>query len=105
MTSDQNEEEQKNTWWDIHKCDKQIACLDRKILREIDAMRDTLKHFDGKTLTANQGHLCWRSAADEIPSYHTLDRNPNVTVLVESLEEREEVTAKRDELQKIFDRM
>lgn len=68
-------------------------------------MREVLKHFDSETLTANEGRLCWQSPTDEIPTYHALKRNPNVTDLVEALEERDQVKSKRDELQKIFDRM
>ena len=102
MTRDEQDQLKKDTLWEIHLADREIACLDRKMASIFEAMREVMDAADKGSLGAAGDNLVWRK---EGKTPEQLRGFPASADLVETVDRLERARDRRDELQRSFDRM
>lgn len=102
MTQDEQVALKKDTLWDIHLADKEIACLERRATIILDAMREIVELWSDGTLTARDGHF---AARQNDKGLRRLATDPDMSALIGTLQDLAAARLRRDKLQHSFDRM
>ena len=103
MTRDEQAQLKKDTLWDIHLADKEIACLERKVGRAMEAMQEACAAHEDGSLGAAGERLVRRRTDESTPE--TLPRLPAPSDVVSTVSDLQRARQRRDKLQAAFDRM
>ncbi len=100
MTEDEKTQIKKDKLWEIHLCEREIACLESKAKDSIEAMQTILNVWNNGSLGSDNGHLLRR--IKDSPSDRLRSPDHDFAKTIESLEQARK---RLMDSQKSFDRM